>query len=85
MVFLLYGLLFEMASIKEVVSLYEKLKSEWTKKTPNLEICNQLLTKLKVRTHLLLSLKLISKLNILTPLFCRLDNDSAVLLNGLLT
>ncbi|XP_075232947.1 26S proteasome non-ATPase regulatory subunit 8-like [Lycorma delicatula] len=37
-----------MASIKEVLLLYDKLKTEWVKKSPRLEICDQLLTKLKV-------------------------------------
>ncbi|XP_022196969.1 26S proteasome non-ATPase regulatory subunit 8 isoform X1 [Nilaparvata lugens] len=37
-----------MASIREVVSTYEKLKSEWNKSNRNLDLCGQLLAKLKV-------------------------------------
>lgn len=37
-----------MADFKDVVLLYEKLKSEWTKTPPNLEVCGQLLLRLKV-------------------------------------
>lgn len=37
-----------MAAVKDVVSLYQKLKAEWTKKPQNLEACGQLLAKLKV-------------------------------------
>uniref|UniRef100_A0A1B6MMZ6 26S proteasome non-ATPase regulatory subunit 8 n=1 Tax=Graphocephala atropunctata TaxID=36148 RepID=A0A1B6MMZ6_9HEMI len=37
-----------MAAVKEVVTLYQRLKSEWSKKPQNLEACGQLLSKLKV-------------------------------------
>lgn len=37
-----------MSALKDVVSLYQLLKSEWAKKPPNLEKCGELLTKLKV-------------------------------------
>jgi len=37
-----------MSALKDVVSLYQHLKSEWTKKPPKLEKCGELLTKLKV-------------------------------------
>ncbi|XP_046982289.1 26S proteasome non-ATPase regulatory subunit 8 isoform X1 [Schistocerca americana] len=43
-----------MAAMKEVVSLYQQLKTEWNKKPPNLNKCGELLTKLKVGlTHLM--------------------------------
>ncbi|XP_046749591.1 26S proteasome non-ATPase regulatory subunit 8 [Diprion similis] len=37
-----------MAALKEVVSLYQTLKSEWTKKPCNLQQCGQILNKLKI-------------------------------------
>ncbi|KDR13661.1 26S proteasome non-ATPase regulatory subunit 8 [Zootermopsis nevadensis] len=37
-----------MSALKDVVSLYQLLKSDWTKKPPNLEKCGDLLKKLKV-------------------------------------
>ncbi|XP_012254437.1 26S proteasome non-ATPase regulatory subunit 8 [Athalia rosae] len=37
-----------MAALKEVVSLYQTLKHEWTKKPCNLQQCGQLLNKLKI-------------------------------------
>jgi hypothetical protein len=37
-----------MSALKDVVSLYQLLKLEWTKKPPKLEKCGELLTKLKV-------------------------------------
>lgn len=37
-----------MSAVKDVVSLYQKLKVEWSKKPQNLEACGQLLMKLKV-------------------------------------
>lgn len=37
-----------MAALKEVVSLYQTLKHEWTKKPCNLQQCGQILNKLKV-------------------------------------
>ncbi|GLH09303.1 26S proteasome non-ATPase regulatory subunit 8 [Gryllus bimaculatus] len=43
-----------MAALKDVVSLYQTLKVEWTKKPPNVEKCGVLLAKLKVGlTHLM--------------------------------
>lgn len=38
-----------MAALKEVVSLYQTLKHEWTKKPCNLQQCGQLLNNLKVK------------------------------------
>lgn len=47
-----------MSALKDVVSLYQHLKSEWTKKPPNLEKSGDLLKKLKVSLALdLISLK----------------------------
>lgn len=37
-----------MAAVREVSTLYEKLKLEWVKSPQNLEICGQLLGRLKV-------------------------------------
>ncbi|PSN32765.1 26S proteasome non-ATPase regulatory subunit 8 [Blattella germanica] len=37
-----------MAALKDVVSLYQHLKTEWTKKPPKLEKCGELLAQLKV-------------------------------------
>merc|ERR1711971_440409 len=38
----------QMASLKEIVVMYQSLKREWDKKPPNLDRCGELLTKLKV-------------------------------------
>ncbi|KAG8229895.1 hypothetical protein J437_LFUL009759 [Ladona fulva] len=44
----------DMAALREVVSLYERLSAEWTKKPPKLDKCGDLLSKLKVGlTHLM--------------------------------
>lgn len=37
-----------MALLDEVVANYQLLTQEWSKKTPNLEKCGELLAKLKV-------------------------------------
>ena len=37
-----------MASLKDIVIMYQSLKREWDKKPPNLDRCGELLTKLKV-------------------------------------
>lgn len=37
-----------MASLKEIVIMYQSLKREWDKKPPNLDRCGDFLTKLKV-------------------------------------
>merc|ERR1712227_175420 len=42
------GISNKMASLKEVVSLYQVLTQEWNKKPPNLDKCGELLVKLKV-------------------------------------
>lgn len=38
-----------MASLKEIVIMYQSLKREWDKKPTNLDRCGELLTKLKVK------------------------------------
>lgn len=42
-------------ALKETAGLYETLKAEWNKKNPNLNKCGELLTKLKVESHVRLS------------------------------
>lgn len=37
-----------MAAMKEIVSLYQNLKQEWTKTPANLSKCSELLNQLKV-------------------------------------
>ncbi|KAK3608632.1 hypothetical protein CHS0354_042633 [Potamilus streckersoni] len=37
-----------MASLKEIVIMYQSLKREWDKKPPNLDRCGEILTKLKI-------------------------------------
>lgn len=37
-----------MASLKEIVMMYQSLKREWDKKPSNLDRCGELLSKLKV-------------------------------------
>ena len=38
----------KMASLKDIVIMYQSLKREWDKKPQNLDRCGELLTKLKV-------------------------------------
>lgn len=40
-----------MSAVKDVVSLYQKLKVEWSKKPQNLQACGELLTTLKVSSR----------------------------------
>lgn len=42
-------------ALKETAGLYETLKAEWNKKNPNLNKCGDLLSKLKVKSHICLS------------------------------
>lgn len=48
-------------ALKETAGLYETLKAEWNKKNPNLSKCGELLTKLKVESHFLLSIFIVSR------------------------
>lgn len=41
-------------ALKETAGLYETLKAEWNKKNPNLNKCGDLLSKLKVKSHICL-------------------------------
>ena len=41
-----------MATLQNVVSLYDNLKQEWTKTPSNLKKCGELLTQLKVKIKL---------------------------------
>lgn len=42
-------------ALKETAGLYESLKAEWNKKNPNLSKCGEILSKLKVESHIDLS------------------------------
>lgn len=42
-------------ALKETAGLYDHLKVEWNKKNPSLSKCGDLLTKLKVKSHICLS------------------------------
>lgn len=39
-------------ALKETAGLYETLKAEWNKKNPNLSKCGEILSKLKVESHI---------------------------------
>lgn len=41
-------------ALKETAGLYETLKIEWNKKNPNLSKCGEILSKLKVMSHMTL-------------------------------
>lgn len=41
-------------ALKETAGLYETLKAEWNKKNPNLSKCGEILSKLKVESHIYL-------------------------------
>lgn len=41
-----------MASLKEIVSMYQNLKREWDKKPSNLDKCGELLGRLKVKAEI---------------------------------
>lgn len=43
-------------ALKETAGLYETLKIEWNKKNPNLSKCGEILSKLKVMSHITLSI-----------------------------
>ncbi|CAH1792035.1 unnamed protein product, partial [Owenia fusiformis] len=38
----------KMANLKDAITMYQNLSQEWQKKTPNLDKCGELLTKLKI-------------------------------------
>lgn len=40
-----------MASVKDVATLYQNLKTEWTKKPRKLDKCGELLNKIKVSSE----------------------------------
>jgi len=44
-----------MASLKEIVIMYQSLKREWDKKPSNIDRCGELLSKLKVKGHTLIN------------------------------
>lgn len=46
-------------ALKETAGLYETLKIEWNKKNPNLSKCGEILSKLKVMSHILFTVYLI--------------------------